>query len=119
MLERKYYPFGERGNVRDYLSALRSNPQKRKAAVKLDVDLQTLETFWPKTLNVTVRKLAGWEPLWELKREFDGIAYRVFFCLKARQFWLLSAYEKGSDKTPRSELERAYRRMREVLEAQA
>ncbi len=85
--------------------------------MKLYIDLQTLENFWLRPMNVTIRRLAGWEPLWELKRPFAGIAYRIFFCLKGDELWLLSAYEKGSDKTPRSELERAYRRMREVLEA--
>lgn len=33
-----------------------------KAAVRLDLDLQTLEEFWPETLNVTVRGLKGREP---------------------------------------------------------
>lgn len=31
--------------------------------------------------------------------------------------WLLSAFEKESQETPRSELEKAHRRMKEVLEA--
>lgn len=101
--------------MRDYLDALRKNNQK-KAAVKLDIDIQMLEMFWPNTMNVTVRILRGWEPLWELKRLFDKIAYRVFFCIRGDELWLLSAYEKASEKTPRNELERAYRRMREVLE---
>lgn len=78
MLKRRYYPGGDTGEVRDYLDALRKNNQKKKAAVKLDIDLQTLETFWPETLNVTVRILKGWEPLKELKREYDKIAYRIF-----------------------------------------
>jgi len=116
MLHRKYYPHGESGDVRDYLDALRKSNQKKKAAVKLDIDIQTLETFWPHTLNVTVRILRGWEPLWELKRLYDKIAYRIFFCIRNDELWLLSAYEKASEKTPRSELERAHRRMREVLE---
>lgn len=93
MLIRRYYP-DEGGEVRVYLEALRRDGRTRKAAVKL---------------------LRGWEPLWELKRLYDKTAYRVFFCVKGRELWLLSAYEKGSEKTPRSELERAYRRMREVL----
>ncbi len=103
----------------EYVKALRTNPQTRKAAIKLDIDIQTLGSYWPRTLNVTVRRLAGWEPLWELKRPYDGIAYRIFFCFRSGELWLLSAYEKGSNKTPRKELERAYRRMREVLEANA
>ena len=68
-----------------------------KAAVKLDLDLQTLEEFWPETLNVTVRGLKGWEPLLELKRRYDKAAYRIFFCVR------------------RDELEKAYGRMRLVL----
>ncbi len=102
--------------VRDYLDALRINNQKKKAAVKLDIDIQTVEMFWPQVMNVTVRILRAWEPLWEIKRLFDKIAYRIFFCIRKDELWLLSAYEKASEKTPRSELERAYRRMREVLE---
>jgi len=117
VLYRKYYPHGESGDVRDYLHALRSRRQKTKAAAKLDIDLQTLEAFWPQTMNVTVRLLRGWEPLWELKRRFDKIAYRIFFCVRGDELWLLSAYEKESEKTPRGELERAYRRMRRILEA--
>lgn len=116
MLHRKYYPREEAGEVRDFLAALRWNNQRKKAAVKLDIDIQTLEMFWPRTMNVTVRILRGWEPLWELKRLFDKIAYRIFFCTRKDELWLLSAYENGSEKTPRSELERAYGRMKEVLE---
>ena len=117
MLSRKYYPSGETGDVREYLDSLRKNNQKKKAAVKLDIDLQALETFWPETMNVTVRTLKGWEPLKELKRKYDKIAYRIFFCIKKNELWLLSAFEKESQATPRSELEKAYRRMTEVMEA--
>ncbi|MBI5243705.1 MAG: type II toxin-antitoxin system RelE/ParE family toxin [Elusimicrobia bacterium] len=116
MIRRRYYPLGESGEVRECLDALRKNPQKKKAAAKLDIDIQTLEMFWPRTMNVTVRILRGWEPLRELKRPFDKIAYRIFFCIREGELWLLSACEKSSGKTPRSELERAYRRMRDVLE---
>ena len=86
-----------------------------KAAVKLDIDLQTLEEFWPQTLNVTLRGLKGWEPLLELKRRYDKAAYRIFFCIRDDELWLLSAYEKQSEAAPRRELEKAYRRMRSVL----
>jgi phage-related protein len=117
MLHRRYYPDGDSGEVRDYLDSLRRSNQRKKAAVRLDIDIQTLEEFWPDTLNVTVRVLRGWEPLRELKRRFDKIAYRIFFCIKEDELWLLSAYEKESEETPKSELEKAYRRMKDVLEA--
>ncbi|MEK7287308.1 MAG: type II toxin-antitoxin system RelE/ParE family toxin [Elusimicrobiota bacterium] len=116
-LKIKYYPHGDSGEVREYLEALRQDGQRKKAAVKLDIDLQTLEEFWPKTMNVTVRTLKGREPLKEIKRRFDKIAYRIFICIKKSELWLLSAYEKESDDTPRNELEKAYKRMKEILEA--
>lgn len=111
----RYYPHGETGEVRGYLQALRLSPRTMKAAVKLDLDLQTLEEFWPGTLNVTVRGLKGWEPLLELKRRYDKVAYRIFFCVRGDELWLLSAYEKQSEAAPRGELEKAYRRMKLVL----
>jgi len=117
MLHRRYYPHGETGEVRIYLDHLRHRADTKKAAVKLDIDLQTLEEFWPDTLNVTIKTLRGWEPLKELIREFNKIAYRIFFCVKGKELWLLSAFEKESADTPKRELEKAYRRMQEVLES--
>jgi phage-related protein len=111
----RYYPHGETGEVRDFLLALRRDSRTRKAAVKLDIDLQTIEEFWPETLNVTVRGLKGWEPLLELKRRCDKAAYRIFFCVRGDEIWLLSAYEKQSEAAPRRELEKAFKRMRLVL----
>ena len=111
----RHYPHGETGEVRDYLNALRHDHRTTKASVKLDIDLQTLAEFWPETLNVTVRGLKGWEPLLELKRLYDKAAYRIFFCVRGDELWLLSVYEKQSETAPRRELEKAYRRMRLVL----
>lgn len=115
-LRRRYYPHSDGGEVHDFLAALRRSPRTRKAAAKLDIDLQTLESFWPETMNVTVRLLRGWEPLRELKREYDGVAYRVFFTVLGDEMWLLSAFEKKSAETPRREIEKAYRRMKLVRE---
>ncbi|MEW6229677.1 MAG: hypothetical protein AB1700_16560, partial [Bacillota bacterium] len=73
----RHFPHGETGEVRDYLLGLRRDPRTLKAAVRLDLDLQTLEEFWPETFNATVRGLKGWEPLLELKRRYDKTAYRI------------------------------------------
>ena len=116
MLRKRYFPHGDSGEVRDYLNALRQDGQRKKAAVRLDIDIQTLEEFWPRTLNVVVKTLRGWEPLRELKREYDGIAYRIFFCVKWDELWLLSAFEKESQETPRNELEKSYKRMKKIME---
>ncbi len=116
MFRKRYFPDGDSGEVKEFLDALRKIGHRKKAAVKLDIDLQTLQEYWPKTMNVTVRTLKGWEPLRELKREYDKIAYRIFFCVKGDELWLLSAFEKESQETPRNELEKAYSRMKKVLE---
>jgi phage-related protein len=117
MLRRRYYPGGETGEVREWLAGLRSDPQRKKAAWRLDQDIQTLEEFWPRPLNVTVRTLRGWEPLRELKRDYDGIAYRVLFFVFKDTLWLLSAFEKQSAETPRRELKKGRDRLIKVLRA--
>jgi phage-related protein len=53
--------------------------------------------------------------LLELKRRYDKVAYRIFFCVRRDELWLLSSYEKQSEMASRSELERAYRRMKQIF----
>ncbi len=53
--------------------------------------------------------------VWELKRDYQNIAYRVFFCIKDRQMWLLHAIEKKSPKTPLNDIALAFKRMGDVL----
>lgn len=110
-----YYPGWGTGFVRDYLEELRDDGQREKAAAKLDFDLHMLETTWPQLQIVTVKTMKGREPLHELAREYQGIAYRVFFCVKEQEIWLLHAIEKKQRKTPAGDLKLAYDRMRNVL----
>lgn len=110
-----YYPGWDTGIVRDYLDGLRDDGQRKKAAAKLDFDLHMLETTWPRPQIVTVKSMKGREPLYELIREYQGIAYRVFFCVEEQEIWLLHAIEKKQRKTPIGDLDLAYDRMRNVL----
>ena len=55
------------------------------------------------------------EPLLELIREYQGTAYRIFFCVKGPEIWLLHALEKKRRKTPVTDLRLAQDRMRNVL----
>ena len=110
-----YYPGWDTGFVRDYLNELRDDGQRKKAAAKLDFDLHMLETTWPRPQFVTVKVMKGHEPLYELTREYQGIAYRVFFCAKGQEIWLLHAMEKKTQKTPATDLDLAYTRMQHVL----
>jgi phage-related protein len=110
-----YYPGWSTGFVRDYLHRLRDDGQRKKAAAKLDFDMHVLETTWPLTQFVTVKSLKGHTPLHELIREYQGIAYRIFFCARSQEIWLLHAIEKKKRKTPAADLELAYSRMQNVL----
>lgn len=97
---------------------LREQPQRAKAAMRLEADLFALASLWPSPAGVDLKPLRGWEPLKELRRSYDGIAYRIFLAIKGRELWLLSMFEKRSKKTPRHELERAMKRWR-ALEAES
>ena len=110
-----YYPHWEQGFVRDYLMGLENRVDRRKAAAKLRFDIQMLATEWPRPKFVRVKKLRGYESLWELMREYEGISYRVFFCVSDDEMWLLHAIEKKSQKTPLSDLELAFKRMHDIF----
>jgi len=110
-----YYPGWDAGDVRDYLDGLRDDGQRKKAAAKLDFDIHRIATTWPRPQCVTVKSMRGHEPLHELIREYQGIAYRIFFCVKSGEIWLLHAFEKKRRKTPAADLKLAYDRMRGVL----
>ncbi len=110
-----YFPNWTDGFVKDFIDELKNDGQRRKAVAKLDLDILTLQEYWPARLNVSVRPMKGHEPLWELKREYQGVAYRIFFCLKGRELWLLHAIEKKTMKTPRRDLDLAFRRMADIL----
>ena len=110
-----YYPGWHTGFVRDDLNELRHDGQRKKAAAKLDFDLHMLETTWPLTRFVRLKSLKGHEPLFELIREYQGIAYRIFFCVKGQEIWLLHHIEKKGQKTPSGDLNLAFSRMQDVL----
>lgn len=110
-----YYPGWDAGDVRDYLDGLRDDGQRKKAAAKLDFDVHMIATTWPRPQIVTVKSMRGYEPLHELIREYQGIAYRIFFCVRNEEIWLLHAFEKKRRKTPAADLKLAYDRMRSVL----
>jgi phage-related protein len=110
-----YYPDWDTGFVRDYLERLWADGNRKKAAAKLDFDMHMLATTWPRPQFVTVKSMKAREPLYEIIREYHGIAYRIFFCVKGGEIWLLHAMEKKRRKTPGSDLNLAYGRMCNVL----
>ena len=111
MLDILYYPEGNRGPVRDYLTGLAR--ERPKAFARLALDLEVLGGEGLRSRQITIRPLG--EKLWELKRLYDGIQYRVFFVVHQGAAWLVHSIEKKSAKTPPDDLRVARRRLREVM----
>lgn len=111
MLEILYYPEGNHGPVRNYLTGLAG--ERPKAFARLALDLEILVAEGLRSRQVTIRSLG--DKLWELKRLYDGIQYRIFFGLHKGAVWLVHNIEKKSAKTPKEDLELARRRLREVM----
>ena len=111
MLEILYFPEGNRGPVRDHLAQLAK--ERPKAFARLALDLEVLGAGGLRSQQITIRPLG--DKLWELKRLYDGIQYRVFFGVQKGTAWLVHSIEKKSAKTPKDDLELARKRLREVM----
>lgn len=104
--------FFEAGNgaepVRDWLGDL-SVADRRI----IGRDIARVEFGWP--VGMPVCRSLG-QGLWEVRSSLPGgrIA-RVFFCIDAGEMVLLHGFEKKTQKTPAAELEKAGKRMKEVL----
>ncbi len=111
MLEILYYPDGHRGPVREHLAQLAK--ERPKAFARIALDLEVLAAEGLRSPQITVRPLG--DKLWELKRLYDGIQYRLFFGVWKGAIWLVHSIEKKSAKTPKDDLELARKRLREVM----
>ena len=111
MLEILYHPEGNRGPVRDYLTGLAK--ERPKAFARLALDLEVLGAEGLRSQQITIRSLG--DKLWELKRLYEGIQYRVFFGVHKGAAWLVHSIEKKSAKTPKDDLELARKRLKEVM----
>ena len=110
MVEILYYPEGNRGPVADFLSELAKDHPKAFARLALDLEILGAEGL--RSRQITIRPLG--DKLWELKRLYDGIQYRLFFGIGQGSVWLLHSIEKKSAKTPKEDMYLARKRLREV-----
>ena len=111
MLRVLYYPAGDGGPVREYL--VRMAGKEPKAFARLALDLEVLGAEGLRSAQISVRPLG--DGLWELKRLYDGIQYRIFFCVEKGSVWLLHSLEKKSAKTPHKDLMLARKRLKGVM----
>ena len=116
MLHAQFYPHGDRGPVKDFLEGLKSNPQRKDAYAKLLHDLSFLESDGLFSGQISVERIRGVEgSVWELRRHFEGIKYRIYFCVRRNEAWLLHYLEKKSPKIPPRDLRLIRKRAREIL----
>ena len=112
----QFYPSGEGGPVREYLRSLKQTPHRKAAAAKLGLDLRLLQEEGLMSKQVSVKRIAGVTgSVWELRRSFEGVKYRIYFCVRRGEIWLLHYLEKKSPKIPRHDLELIRERAKGVL----
>ena len=105
-----YYPEGGSGPVKNFLDELAV--QRPAAWVKLTLDLEILGAEGLRSEQITIRPLD--QGLWEIKRLYEGVQYRIFFCVERGCVWLLHVIEKKSSKTPLNDIRLARRRMKRI-----
>lgn len=113
MLTIEFYPDGVHGPVQDYFEQLRGQGERRKALARLLADLDILSQEGLMSPRISVRSLG--HRLWELRRSYQGVQYRIMFCVHQDSAWLLHAFEKATRKTPSRDLDLALSRMVKIV----
>ncbi|MFC1521869.1 type II toxin-antitoxin system RelE/ParE family toxin [Elusimicrobiota bacterium] len=112
----QFYPSGGDGYVREYLERLRLDSQHRKAHNKLKYDLAVLGMDGLMSRFLDIKRVTGISgSVWELRRLYQGIAYRIYFCVSKGEVWLLHYLEKDTAKIPKSDLEIVRKRSRDIF----
>ncbi len=94
--------------VRDWLLKLSKDDRKR-----VGVDLATVEYGWP--VGMPICKSLG-SGLWEVRTNIsDKRISRVLFCIHDDSLWALHGFVKKTQKTPKSDIELAIKRMKEII----
>ncbi len=94
--------------VRDWLFELSKEDRKL-----VGIDLATIEYGWP--IGMPICKSLG-SGLWEVRTDIsDKKIARVLFCIHNNYLWALHGFIKKTQKTPKSDLDIALKRMKEIL----
>ena len=92
--------------VREFLREL--YPEERKI---MGIDLKEVQYGWPLGMPL-VRKME--KDLWEVRSRLPNKIVRVLFTVVAGNMVLLHVFIKKSEKTPKSDLETARQRLRQL-----
>lgn len=116
ILRVEFYPAGDDGPVLEHLRELKHDPYRKAVATRPGLDLHVLQLEGLSSRKVDVKRVADVPgSVWELRRLIEGIQYRLYFCVKRGELWLLHNLEKKTRKIPRGDLEVIRRRAKEVL----
>lgn len=116
MLKVQFFPDGDDGPVRQHLKSLKQDPQRKAAAAKLGLDLRMLQEEGLTSKQIDIDRVVGVPgSVWELRRAFEGVKYRIYFCVQRGEVWLLHSLEKKTPKIPKHDLELIRKRAKEVL----
>lgn len=107
MKERDFLFYG--GHIKDFISSLsRGTREKFAYALLLLRNQSRISTKWIKYIN---------DGIYEIRIEFEGNIYRVFFIFdESNTVVLLNGFQKKSIKTPQSEFNIAQRLKKEYYE---
>lgn len=116
MFDVQFYPSGKDGPVREHLRSLKQDPQRKAAAAKLGLDLRMLQEEGLTSKQIDIERVVGVPgSVWELRRSFEGVQYRIYFCASRGNVWLVHSLEKKTPKIPKRDLDLIRRRAKEVL----
>lgn len=116
MLRVQFYPSGDDGPVREHLRRLKQDPHRKAAAARLGLDLRLLQEEGLASRQIDIERAVGVPgSVWELRRSFEGVRYRIYFCAARGELWLLHSLEKKTPKIPKRDLGLIRRRAKEVL----
>jgi phage-related protein len=112
----QFFPNGDSGPVAEYLETLRQSSQRKDAWAKLTRDLGFLKCEGLFSKQISIERIRGVPgSVWELRRSYEGIKYRIYFCMRRGEAWLLHQLEKKSPRIPSRDLDLIRKRAKEVL----
>lgn len=110
MYQVKYYVKDNQSSVVNFIQKQSS---KEQAKILREVDL--LEEFGLFLGMPHIKKLKGYNDLWELRIKHSSNIFRIlFFNYKEGIFILLHGFKKKSNKTPQCEINKALKRMQNI-----
>ena len=80
------------------------------------VDLTIMRLEGLSSGRIAVKRVVGIKgSVWELVRPFEGMAYRIYFCIHKGEAWLIHWAEKKSRKIPGRDIDLIGKRAKEVF----